>query len=48
MDKPDSTKNKKPYAKPLVESHRVFEVSLACIKIPGSWWCNYNFRRIRS
>jgi hypothetical protein len=39
---------KKPYQKPLVESHRVFEVSLACIKVPGSPACAFNVARARS
>jgi hypothetical protein len=39
---------KKPYEKPQVTSHQVFEVSLACIKIPGSTMCNFNLARARS
>jgi hypothetical protein len=39
---------KKPYEKPRVESHRVFEASLACIKIPGSPMCSFNIHRTKS
>lgn len=47
MDTPD-TPVKKPYEKPMVTSHRVFEVSLACIKVPGSPMCQFNLARVRS
>lgn len=40
--------DKKPYEKPRLESHKVFEASLACIKIPGSPMCSFNIRRTRS
>lgn len=39
---------KKPYEKPRVESHRVFEASLACTKIPGSPMCSFNIHRTKS
>jgi hypothetical protein len=39
---------KKPYEKPRVESHRVFEASLACLKIPGSGMCFMNIARAKS
>jgi hypothetical protein len=40
---------KKVYEKPLVSSsHRVFEVSLACIKVPSSPMCHLNMARTRS
>ena len=39
---------KKTYEKPKVESHRVFEASLACIKIPGSPMCSFNIHRTKS
>lgn len=39
---------RKAYQKPRVESHRVFEVSLACIKIPGSPMCQFNIKRTKS
>lgn len=48
MEKPSERPPKKTYEKPRVESHRVFEVSLACIKIPGSPMCQFNIRRTRS
>jgi hypothetical protein len=45
----DSSSNaKKPYEKPRVESHRVFEASLACIKIPGAPMCSFNIHRTKS
>ena len=48
MDKPETGKQKKPYQKPRVDSHRVFEASLACIKVPGSPMCQFNLARVRS
>ena len=48
MEEPHQHAPKKKYEKPRVESHRVFEVSLACIKIPGSPMCQFNVRRTRS
>lgn len=48
MEKPESPQPKKPYQKPRVESHRVFEASLACVKVPGSAMCHYNLARVRS
>lgn len=39
---------RKAYSKPIVESYKVFEASLACVKIPGSIMCNYNIRRSKS
>lgn len=48
MDKPTERPAKKTYEKPRVESHRVFEVSLACVKIPGAAMCQFNIRRTRS
>lgn len=48
MEKTDTPSNKKPYTKPRVDSHRVFEVSLACIKIPGSPMCSWNVARMKS
>ena len=47
MTQPDANQ-KKPYTKPVVTSHRVFEVSLACIKVPGSPMCQFNMARTRS
>lgn len=46
--RPSFPGGRKPYAKPRVESHRVFEVSLACIKIPGSPMCQFNIKRTKS
>lgn len=40
--------SKKPYEKPSVQSHRVFEASLACAKIPGSTMCQLNVHRNKS
>ncbi len=48
MEQPTERPPRKTYEKPRVESHRVFEVSLACIKIPGSPMCQFNIRRTRS
>ncbi|MEB3328104.1 MAG: hypothetical protein VKQ33_02595 [Candidatus Sericytochromatia bacterium] len=45
---PDVPPARKPYEKPRLESHRVFEVSLSCIKIPGSPACAFNVARTRS
>lgn len=39
---------KKPYEKPRVDSHRVFEASLACIKVPGSIGCGHNIHHTKS
>jgi hypothetical protein len=40
---------RKVYEKPVVmSSHRVFEVSLACIKVPASAMCHLNVARTRS
>lgn len=39
---------RKPYAKPTVESHRVFEASLACTKVPHSPACSFNIQRTKS
>ena len=47
MTQPENAK-KKPYTKPVVSSHRVFEVSLACIKVPASPMCFGNMSRTRS
>ncbi|MEB3197256.1 MAG: hypothetical protein VKP62_08640 [Candidatus Sericytochromatia bacterium] len=44
----ESPEPKKPYEKPRLESHRVFEVSLACLKVPGSPACAFNVARARS
>lgn len=48
MEKHDSQAPKKPYSKPRVDSHRVFEVSLACIKVPGAPMCSWNVARMKS
>ena len=45
---PTQAAGKRPYAKPTVTSHRVFEVSLACIKVPGAIMCQMNIARNRS
>lgn len=47
MQQPDASK-KKPYEKPRVTSHKVFEASMACVKIPGSAACQMNLRFVRS
>lgn len=47
MQQPDASK-KKPYEKPRVTSHKVFEASMACVKIPGSGACQWNMRFVRS
>lgn len=48
MDKPEAPKPKKPYEKPSVVSHRVFEVSLACIKHSGYPQCHFNINLFKS
>jgi hypothetical protein len=47
MEQPEASK-KKPYEKPHVTSHKVFEASMACVKVPGSAACSFNIRFVRS
>ena len=39
---------KKLYEKPRVESHVVFEASLACVKVTGAAPCSFSVRRSKS
>lgn len=39
---------RKPYEKPMLESHRVFEVSLSCNKVSHSTVCNFNIHHTKS
>ncbi|MEB3221630.1 MAG: hypothetical protein VKS61_06085 [Candidatus Sericytochromatia bacterium] len=47
-DRAEGAQPRKPYDKPRLESHRVFEVSLSCVKIPGAPSCAWNVTRVRS
>ncbi|HEY9723740.1 MAG TPA: hypothetical protein V6D47_17135 [Oscillatoriaceae cyanobacterium] len=48
MEQPETSKPKKPYEKPRVDSHRVFEVSLACVKHSGIAQCMFNIHLFKS
>ena len=39
---------RKPYETPRVSSSRVFEASLACLKMPGLPMCSHNIKRTKS